>query len=68
MIGALRKVWPFQVDTTPEEHELKHKVYENVLPERLDGPVLVAVGVAVVAMIAVFVVDRIAGPERVDAG
>jgi putative membrane protein len=60
MIGALRRVWPFQVDTTPEIEKLRYKVYANVWPERFDGEVLTALIVAVVAIVVVFAVDRLA--------
>ena len=31
MVGSLRKVWPFQMDTTPDR-EFKEKVFKNALP------------------------------------
>jgi putative membrane protein len=57
MIGSLRKIWPFKQDLSPEIRELKLKRFENVLPENLDGPVLLALGIAVVAAVLVFVLD-----------
>jgi putative membrane protein len=62
MIGALRKVWPFQRDTTPEIEKLKHKVFGNVWPDGLDSEILASLVVAVVAMAAVFLVDRLTAP------
>jgi putative membrane protein len=70
MIGSLRKIWPFKRDLTPEIHELKLKRFENVLPETLDGPVALAIVIAVAAVALVFVLDftaRSGGNPRASA-
>jgi len=63
MFGALRKVWPFQVDQTPEVVELNRKVYVNVIPTAWEPSVVVCGLAALAAMIAVFLVDRYARPQ-----
>ena len=61
MIGALRKVWPLQTDNSPPLAEsLKEKVYEARMPIEGD-PVMTCIAAAVLAMVAVLVVDQIAG-------
>ncbi len=55
MLGALRKLWPFQRDLTPEIEKFKHKQFELVWPESLDGPclaVLLAAGLAIAGVLA----------------
>jgi len=59
MIGSLRKIWPFKVDLTPDEHEFKLKRFENIWPAEWTGEVLLACGLAGVAFIAVLVLDRV---------
>ena len=63
MAGSLRKIWPFKEDLTPAVEKLKLKQFANVLPDRLDGDVLLAIGVAVVAGVAVLALDRMSGPN-----
>ncbi len=60
MVGSLYKLWPFQRDTTPEVMELKHKVFEPIWPAEFSGHVAACLLVAVVAMVVVIVVDRLA--------
>jgi len=57
MIGSLRKIWPYKQDLTPEIEELKLKSFANVLPDTLDGPVLTALAIALIAVAAVFLLD-----------
>ncbi|WP_437228303.1 DUF368 domain-containing protein [Planctomicrobium sp. SH661] len=50
-IGSLYKIWPFQIDKTPEIHEFKHKDFQPVFRDiPIDGHfwmvVLIVVGVA----------------------
>lgn len=59
MIGALRKVWPLQTDHSPAADSLKEKIYESRMPIAGD-PVVTYVTVAVLAMVAVLVVDQVA--------
>jgi putative membrane protein len=57
MIGALRKIWPFQHDLTPNVDELDHKVFANYWPLSLNGEVLACVAVVAAAAAFVFAVD-----------
>ena len=59
MIGALHRIWPFQRDLTPELHELKHKEYENVMPQVIDSTVVMVLTVALMAFAVVLVLDRL---------
>lgn len=59
MIGSLRKLWPFQIDRTPDK-PLKEKIYENYLPESISGEVLLCLGLAVAAVLLVWTLDRFA--------
>jgi putative membrane protein len=68
MIGALRRVWPFQLDKTPDEPELKYKVFENVWPETFDQRVVIIVTVAVVATATVFALDWLGRWKKSAAG
>jgi putative membrane protein len=68
MIGALRRVWPFQLDRTPDVHELKYKVFENTWPQTLDGGVVIVLVVVVLSMAAVFTLDWISRRKNGMAG
>ena len=58
MVGSLRKIWPFKIDLTPEQTEFKLKQFANVLPESIDTAVLLSVGIAVSAFLAILFLDR----------
>lgn len=58
MIGALNKIWPFQTDLTPSIIELKHKQYENFLPQTIDGQVIGCTAIALMAMGIVLTLNR----------
>lgn len=58
MFGALRKLWPFQHDLTPDIEKFKEKTFEVFLPDQLNGQVLAACAAAVLAACVVFAVDR----------
>ena len=60
MLGSLRKIWPFQLDTTLKVVDLKKKIYVNFMPEALDGHTLLVIGVGLVALIGVFALERFA--------
>ncbi len=64
MIGSLCKIWPFQIDTTPEVEEFKHKVFKMIsLSEiSIDGSFAITIGVAIAAAIAVLLLDRLGTP------
>jgi len=58
MVGSLRLMWPFQKDLTPLVEKLKEKRYEQVMPESWDQHVTVCLALAIVAMLAVLVLER----------
>lgn len=60
MIGSLYKIWPFQIDTTPEIEEFKHKKFEIVPFNEIqfDGRFAMTVGIAISAAIFVLVLER----------
>jgi len=64
MIGALGKIWPFQEDLTPLEEKLKHKFFQNVLPEAVDAQVIAVAAVVVAAMLFVFALDWISRRKK----
>ncbi len=68
MIGALRKVWPYK--ETLESVVIRGKVHvlreQNVLPEAFDSQAMLALGLAVVGLVGVIVLERIAS-RRPDA-
>lgn len=66
MIGSLCKIWPFQIDTTPEVEEFKHKVFKmTALSEiSLDGSFAITISIAIVASIAVLLLDRLGAPAE----
>ena len=57
MVGALRKVWPFQRLTGDAPHGAKDAVYELVWPGQWDGQVLGCFAIAVCAGLLVMLVD-----------
>jgi len=59
MAGSLRKIWPFKRDLTPPLAELKLKQFENVLPDTVDGPVLLAIALALTAGAGVLLLERL---------
>ena len=58
MIGSLRLMWPFQKDLTPLVDKLKEKRYEQVMPESWDQNVTACLAFALVAMLAVLMLER----------
>ena len=59
MIGSLRKIWPFKIDLTPNEEKLKLKEYANIWPEVWSGETWMTIGLAVVAFVAVILLDKV---------
>lgn len=61
MAGSLYKIWPFQIDTTPDVAEFKHKVFQprplSDIP--LDGTLLLTVLTALLAAAVVVALDRV---------
>jgi putative membrane protein len=68
MIGALRKIWPFQVPIETMGHDGRHAQYRSVLPESIDGHVILCMAVGLVAMAVVWLLGRathrVARPEE----
>jgi putative membrane protein len=60
MVGALRKVWPFQHDLTPEITKLAHKQFQPYLPRELSGDVIACGTVTAVAVAGVLLLDAAA--------
>jgi putative membrane protein len=60
MIGALRKVWPFQHDLVPSATSLKEKLYEPIMPTAIDNRFWHCLQVALLAAILVFTIDYVA--------
>lgn len=58
MFGALRKLWPFQLDRTPEIEKFKEKTFDVYMPQQIDGQVIAVCAAAVIAACLVFAVDR----------
>ena len=58
MIGSLRLMWPFQRDLTPLVEKLKHKRYEQFIPEGWDREVTLCLCLAIVAIVAVLSLER----------
>ena len=68
MVGSLRKIWPFKV--TLEQIIGRHGepvpiVQANVLPD-LDATFGIAFGLCVLGFVLVYVLDRVAGADRVE--
>lgn len=59
MIGSLRRVWPFQRDTTPDVEKFKLKIFEPYVPDTWSGSVTTCVLVAAAALVLVLVVDAV---------
>jgi len=66
MLGSLRKIWPFQIDKTPEVERLSLKEYETFLPSSWTAQCTTCLALAVVAFVAVLAVERLAGGEATD--
>lgn len=66
MIGSLRLMWPFQRDLTPLVEKLKHKRYEQFIPEGWDREVTLCLCLAIVAIVAVLSLERWGSDEKED--
>ncbi len=58
MFGALRKLWPFQNDLTPDIAKFKEKTFQVFMPQQIDLEVLAVCVAALIAGGLVFAVDR----------
>ena len=64
MFGALRKLWPFQRDLTPDEEQWKLKTFEARWPDTLDAHVMRVLVMVVVVAALVLAVDYWAQKHR----
>lgn len=64
MIGALRKIWPFQTDLTPEVEKVKHKLFENTWPDAIDSHVIACIAIAIAGAVAILILDRLTGGHK----
>lgn len=64
MLGSLRKIWPFKVEAAGQEMlKAKHRVQINFLPDSFDEAAAWALGMAVLGILAVAAVERLAGEK-----
>ena len=57
MLGALWKLWPFQLDLTQDIAEFKHKRFQFVWPEALDAEFIGVVSATLSAIVVVLAID-----------
>lgn len=67
MLGSLRKLWPFKIELTPPGTKFKLKQFENIAPDFTDSSTITAIALAIVAMVAVLSLERIARQRQSDA-
>ena len=60
MLGSLRKLWPFNLELTPPGTEFKFKQFVNIAPDFASSSTIVAIGLAVVATVAVLSLEAFA--------
>ncbi|WP_197525694.1 DUF368 domain-containing protein [Pseudobythopirellula maris] len=61
MIGSLYRLWPFQIDATPDVEEFKHKLFEPYLPGADESQLAVCVLTALACCAGVLLLDHWAG-------
>lgn len=59
MLGSLYKLWPFQMDTTPDVEKFKHKVFANYVPSGVTGQFCAAIVLCVVGGVVVLALDAV---------
>ena len=67
MLGSLRKIWPWKetVETMVNRHgEVVPLVQVNALPEAWSGEVMGAIGLALLGLVLVLVLERLAGRRK----
>lgn len=57
MFGSLRKLWPFQIDLTPEIEKVKYKIFEPTMPAEISGQVVAVIFCFLAATAFVWIVD-----------
>jgi putative membrane protein len=68
MLGALRRIWPFQHDTTPHLKEFKLKEYVNYWPASFDGEAAVKLAIGLAAMLFVFAIHWLTSRQTPEVG
>jgi len=58
MLGSLRKIWPFKLDATPGQVELKHRQFSNVIPDHLDSSTVLTLSLLMTALVVVLLLER----------
>ena len=58
MIGSLRLMWPFQIDTTPDVTKLKLKQFKPYFPEAWDSEVTICLICGLLALAAVLALEK----------
>ena len=59
MLGSLRRIWPFQLDLTPDVEKLSHKRFENFTPPGWTSEVTMCVVIAAAAFSLVLALERL---------
>lgn len=60
MLGALKKIWPFQLDLSPEIHEIKYKQYKSIWPDTLDGHLFTCIALGIFGFVVILSLDWVA--------
>ena len=60
MMGSLYRVWPLQIDTTPEIEKIKHKVFQPYWPEQWTSEATWCLLIAVGCFVGVLLIDSLA--------
>ena len=58
IFGALPKIWPYQLDMTPEIEKFRHKDFQAYLPEWNSAGDWTLAGVIVISFLAVLAIHR----------
>ena len=57
MIGSLRKIWPFKIETPPTQSDFKLKQFMNEWPDFTDGSVWLTILIATAAFVFVLLLE-----------
>lgn len=64
MLGSLRRLWPFQIDLSPEVEKFGHKQFQSIVPDLQTGETWLALACLLAGVVAVLLLDRLAGQRR----
>ena len=59
MLGSLYRIWPLQIDTTPEVEKFKQKIFQPVWPDTWTSEVAWCLVAAVISLAAVLLIDAL---------